>query len=181
MLHLGDNMTELDTYLGNIGAWKKTSWSLMMVALMVFSTTIAFMGTNAEFQQDWADSIQRTSVQTADQDDQPFRDRENHNSQPTPWSHPALLDPQYGDMGVMYGKVNDLSLLDLRASGWTLHLEERIGDDHDNDGIDDLNDLDDDNDGIYDLIERFDGCYGTGSLDHDNDGIPMKMTGVRKD
>ena len=124
-------MTELDRYLVNIGAWKKTSWSLMMVALMVFSTTIAFMGTNAEFQQDWADSIQRTSVQTADQDDQPFRDRENHNSQPTPWSHPALLDPQYNDMGVMYGKVNDLSLLDLRASGWTLHLEERIGDDHD--------------------------------------------------
>ena len=138
---------------------------------MVFSTTIAFMGTNTEFQQDWADSIQRTSVQTADQDDQPFRDRENYNSQPTPWSHPALLNPQYNDMGVMYGKVNDLSLLDLRASGWTLHLEERIGDDHDNDGIDDLNDLDDDNDGIYDLIERFDGCYGTGSLDHDNDGI----------
>ena len=34
--------------------------------------------------------------------------------------------------------------------------------DHDNDGIDDLNDLDDDNDGIYDLIERFDGCFGTG-------------------
>ena len=69
-------MTELNTYLENIGAWKKTSWSLMMVALMVFSTTIAFMGTNTEFQQDWADSIQRTSVQTADQDDQPFRDRE---------------------------------------------------------------------------------------------------------
>ena len=170
---MGDNMTELDTYLGNVGVYKKTTWSLMMVALMIFSTTLAMVeiDANGEFQHSWSESIQRTSVQTEDQADQPFRDREDYNSQPTPWSHPALLDPQYPDLGVMYGKVHDLSLLDLRASGWTLHLEERIGDDHDNDGIDDLNDLDDDNDGIYDLIERFDGCYGTGPLDHDNDGI----------
>ena len=173
MLHLGDNMTELDRYLGNIGVWKKTSWSLMMVALMVLSTTLASMqiGATEDIQENWGDSIQRTTVQTADQDDQPFRDREDYGSQHSPWSHPALLDPQYNDLGVMYGKVNDLSLLDLRASGWTLHLEERISDDHDNDGINDLDDLDDDNDGIYDLIERFDGCYGTGPLDHDNDGI----------
>ena len=177
MLHLGDNMTELDTYLGKIGAWKKTSWSLMMVTLMIFSTTLAALqiGVEEEVQVIWDDSVQRTAVQTADQDDQPFRDREVYDSQPTSWSHPALYDVQYNDMGVMYGKVNDLSLLDLRASGWTLHLEERIGDDHDNDGIDDLNDLDDDNDGIYDLIERFDGCYGTGPLDHDNDGIPDEL------
>ncbi len=141
---------------------------------MVLSTTLAAMqmGAMTDLEQNWSDSVERTAVQTADQDDQPFRDREAHGSQPTPWSHPALLDSQYNDLGVMYGKVHDLSLLDLRASGWTLHLEERIGDDHDNDGIDDLNDLDDDNDGIYDLIERFDGCYGTGPLDHDNDGIP---------
>ena len=50
-------------------------------------------------------------------------------------------------------------------------LEESGADDHDNDGIDDLNDLDDDNDGIYDLLERFDGCFGTDPYDHDNDGI----------
>ena len=31
--------------------------------------------------------------------------------------------------------------------------------------------MDDDNDGINDLIERFDGCYGTDPFDHDNDGI----------
>ena len=43
--------------------------------------------------------------------------------------------------------------------------------DHDNDGINDLDDLDDDNDGISDLIERFDGCYGTDPYDHDNDGV----------
>ena len=177
MLHLGDNMTELDTYLGKIGAWKKTSWSLMMVALMILSTTLAALQIDAdeEVQEIWGDSVQRTAVQTADQDDQPFRDREVYHTQPTSWNHPALYDVQYNDLGVMYGKVHDLSLLDLRASGWTLHLEERIGDDHDNDGIDDLNDLDDDNDGIYDLIERFDGCYGTGPLDHDNDGITDEL------
>ena len=53
-----------------------------------------------------------------------------------------------------------------------LHLpEETRAGDHDNDGINDLDDLDDDNDGIYDLLERFDGCYGTDPYDHDNDGI----------
>ena len=28
--------------------------------------------------------------------------------------HPALLDPGYGDLGVLYGKVHDLSLLSLK-------------------------------------------------------------------
>ena len=159
-------MTEFDMYLENIGRWKKTSWSLIMVALMMFSL---FAGMNVpaskEIKDDWADSIDRSPVQTMDQSNQPYREWENHGDVATPFTHPALLDPAYGDNGVMYGKINDLSLLDLRSNGWTLHLEERIGNDHDNDGIDDLNDLDDDNDGIYDLIERFDGCFGTGPLD----------------
>ena len=49
--------------------------------------------------------------------------------------------------------------------------EETETEDHDNDGINDLDDLDDDNDGISDLIERFDGCFGTDPYDHDNDGL----------
>ena len=85
--------------------------------------------------------------------------------------HPALLDPGYGDLGVLYGKVHDLSLLSLNAPGFGTMLEEPTPNDHDNDGISDLNDLDDDNDGIYDLLERFDGCFGTDPYDHDNDGI----------
>ena len=87
---MGDNMTELDRYLGNIGVWKKTSWSLMMVALMVLSTTLATMqiGATDDGQLGWSDSVERTSIQTADQDDQPFRERENYDSQHTPWSHP---------------------------------------------------------------------------------------------
>ncbi len=72
-----------------------------------------------------------------------------------PDGHPALWDTQYSDPGILTGKL----------------LEESRTSDHDNDGIDDLNDLDDDNDGIYDLLELFDGCYGTHPYDHDNDGI----------
>ncbi|MDP6900110.1 MAG: hypothetical protein QGF94_04670 [Candidatus Thalassarchaeaceae archaeon] len=165
-------MTKIDRYLENIGMWRKTSWSLIMVSMMILSTlagmSVAF--TDAS-ESDWNDSVKRTAVQTGDQYDQPYRETVNRGDVASPFTHPALMDPAYGDYGVMYGKVSDLSLLNLRADGWTLHLEERIGDDHDNDGIDDLNDLDDDNDGIYDLIERFDGCFGTGPLDHDNDGI----------
>ena len=85
--------------------------------------------------------------------------------------HPALLDPGYADLGVLYGKVHDLSLLSLNSPGFGVMLEEPTPNDHDNDGISDLNDLDDDNDGIYDLLERFDGCFGTDPYDHDNDGV----------
>ncbi len=86
-------------------------------------------------------------------------------------AHPALYDTQYADSGVMFGKINDLSLLNLQAPAeYGIFLEEQIPNDHDNDGIPDLDDLDDDNDGIYDLLERFDGCFGTEPYDHDNDG-----------
>jgi hypothetical protein len=88
-----------------------------------------------------------------------------------PDGHPALYDVQYPDPLVSYGKVNDLSLLDLRPQNHGILLEETNGKDHDNDGIQDIDDLDDDNDGIYDLLERFDGCASTDPYDHDNDGI----------
>ena len=58
-------MTEFDMYIENIGRWKKTSWSLIMVALMMFSL---FAGMNVpaskEIKEDWADSIDRSPVQT---------------------------------------------------------------------------------------------------------------------
>jgi len=163
-------MTRIDTYLDEMTGNRKIAWSLLMVLLMILTPMTAFpMTTDAEALP--GDLIARSSVQTMDQSDQPFRGDHHYGVIPDVFTHPALFDPQYGDEGVMYGKVYDTSLLDLRGEGWSLHLEERLADDHDNDGIDDLNDLDDDNDGIYDLIERFDGCFGTGSLDHDNDGI----------
>ena len=84
--------------------------------------------------------------------------------------HEALWDLTWADSTTRYGQISDTSVLSLNP-GYGMMLEESGADDHDNDGIDDLNDLDDDNDGIYDLLERFDGCIGTDPYDHDNDGI----------
>ena len=84
--------------------------------------------------------------------------------------HPIFFDTQYSDYGVMDGKINDLELLSILYGGSRgALLEETMADDHDNDGIPDLTDLDDDNDGAYDLLERFDGCWTTDPYDHDND------------
>ena len=89
-----------------------------------------------------------------------------------PQPHPALYDIMWTDPGVASGVISDTSALLALSETYSVMLEESNKEDHDNDGINDLNDLDDDNDGIYDLLERFDGCYGTDPLDHDNDGIP---------
>ncbi|NDG47054.1 MAG: hypothetical protein EBY37_08155, partial [Flavobacteriia bacterium] len=86
-------------------------------------------------------------------------------------AHEALRDLMWSDPGVSSGIIMDLSVLESVIPAYSSFLEETQAGDHDNDGIDDLNDLDDDNDGIYDLLERFDGCYGTDPYDHDNDGI----------
>jgi hypothetical protein len=85
--------------------------------------------------------------------------------------HEALTNMMWSDPGVGSGIIVDISVLEEVLPRYTTFLEDPRAGDHDNDGIDDLNDLDDDNDGIYDLLERFDGCYGTDPYDHDNDGI----------
>jgi len=155
---------------------RKVQWSLLMVLMMVLSTTASLVFSDKTDDDGLQSSpVVKHAVQTMDQHDQPFREVESRGEMASPFGHPALMNSQYPDPAVMYGKVSDVSILNLKADGWTLHLEERISDDHDNDGINDLADLDDDNDGIYDLIERFDGCYGTGPLDHDNDGITDEM------
>jgi len=89
-----------------------------------------------------------------------------------PQPHPALYDIMWTDPGVSSGVISDMSAILALSETYSVLLEESNKEDHDNDGINDLNDLDDDNDGIYDLLERFDGCYGTDPFDHDNDGIP---------
>ena len=86
-------------------------------------------------------------------------------------AHEALANLMWSDPGVSSGIIVDLSVLEAAIPAYSTFLEETQAGDHDNDGIDDLNDLDDDNDGIYDLLERFDGCFGTDPYDHDNDGI----------
>ena len=104
-------MTEFDTYLAKIASWKKTSWSLMMVSLMLLSTTLAGMNLidNEEREEVWEDSVHRTAVQIATQDYQAYRENANHGDVPSPFTHPALLDPSYSDPGVMYGKIYDHS------------------------------------------------------------------------
>ena len=87
-----------------------------------------------------------------------------------PHQESIFQDIFYNDPAAIYGKVSDISALSIDPR-YGVKVEESTTDDHDNDGINDLEDLDDDNDGINDLIERFDGCYGTDPFDHDNDGI----------
>ena len=87
------------------------------------------------------------------------------------FAHEALSNLMWADPGVSAGIIVDLSVLEAAIPSYSSFLEETRAGDHDNDGINDLDDLDDDNDGIYDLLERFDGCYGTDPYDHDNDGI----------
>ena len=95
----------------------------------------------------------------------------NINDHLPPQPHPAIHDIMWADSGVSSGVINDLSAIAALSQTYSIFLEESNKEDHDNDGINDLDDLDDDNDGIYDLLERFDGCYGTDPLDHDNDGV----------
>ena len=153
---------------------RKSTVSVGIVLLMITSTWLAMI----------ADLSEEKEVETTLVDADPLTMSE---MQSTPQSgqgawhggmtaqygldlHDALWDMTWSDPGVMYGGIEDLSVLSLDA-GYGMYLEESGKDDHDNDGIDDLNDLDDDNDGIYDLLERFDGCIGTDPYDHDNDGI----------
>jgi hypothetical protein len=156
---------------------KKRFWAVAIV-LLFFGSIFATFG-SALVEVDLFKSTNSNVIQINDRIplSQTTEEPQNGMSDSTQGStyaqiqHPALLDPGYGDLGVLYGKVHDLSLLSLNAPGFGIMLEDPTPNDHDNDGISDLNDLDDDNDGIYDLLERFDGCYGTDPYDHDNDGV----------
>ena len=146
----------------------------LMVFIMLFSTQMYsfqdFEPYNDE-ESEWGPVTQRTAFQQLDTANGPMA--ENNEMQPgaeNPFSHPAFNDPMYHDPLSIYGKVSDPAALAIDPSYGFL-LEETDTEDHDNDGISDLYDLDDDNDGINDLIERFDGCYGTDPFDHDNDGV----------
>ena len=153
---------------------RKSTVSIGIVLLMITSTWLAMITSiSQDFEVDTelidADPLSMSPVQSTDQGGQ----GEWNNGMPTHLAldmHDALWDMAWADPGVFYGQIDDISALDL-DSGYRSYLEESTSDDHDNDGINDLNDLDDDNDGIYDLLERFDGCESTDPYDHDNDGI----------
>ena len=153
---------------------KKSGSALMMVVLMLMSTQMYnFMGVEEE----------KTSLETAEEAPartayQQFYQAEGQTTGATQgqpavmgnFDHEAFTDPSWVDPASYQGKITDPSVL-LTNPGYGFLLEQTNTEDHDNDGINDLDDLDDDNDGISDLIERFDGCYGTDPFDHDNDGI----------
>ena len=153
---------------------KKSVVAVLMVFIMLFSTQMysfqdfePYSGEESEF----GPVIKRTAFQQIDVSNGPMA--EYNEIQPgaeNPFSHPAFTDPMYHDPLSVYGKVSDSAALAIDPS-YGFMLEETDTEDHDNDGISDLYDLDDDNDGINDLIERFDGCYGTDPFDHDNDGV----------
>ncbi|MCS5537618.1 MAG: hypothetical protein NZ770_05890, partial [Candidatus Poseidoniaceae archaeon] len=153
---------------------RKTTVSVGIMLLMITSTWLAVISdfsreVKVETNLVSADPLTMSEAQSTDQGGQGGWNG-GMSSQYGLELHDALWDLAWADPGVMYGGINDHTVLSLDA-GYGLMLEESAKDDHDNDGINDLEDLDDDNDGIYDLLERFDGCVGTDPYDHDNDGI----------
>lgn len=153
---------------------KKSGSALMMVVLMIMSTQMYnFIGLdekspNLEVSED---KSARTAYQQFYQaEGATIGTTQGHPVAMVDFDHAAYNDAGWVDYASYQGKITDPSVL-LSDPGYGFFLEETNTDDHDNDGINDLDDLDDDNDGISDLIERFDGCYGTHPFDHDNDGI----------
>ncbi|MFL2959830.1 MAG: hypothetical protein ACJZ5P_07310 [Candidatus Thalassarchaeaceae archaeon] len=152
---------------------RKALTAVMLVGIMLFSTQMYSF-------QDFETYDEKSSIRGESSDREPFQQSgqaqwpSNEISQPTQahqqfFNHPAFTDPSFHDQMSYYGKVSDPSALMMQPE-YSFFLEETDAEDHDNDGIGDLSDLDDDNDGINDLIEMFDGCFGTHPFDHDNDG-----------
>ncbi|HIF46242.1 MAG TPA: DUF4129 domain-containing protein [Candidatus Poseidoniales archaeon] len=161
-------------YDQKINQRRKSTVSVGIVLLMITSTWLAMIAdlsepTSPDMQLKGAQPLALSEAQSTDQGGQGEWDGGMSSSAGLEM-HDALWDLAWADPGAMYGTITDHSILDLNA-GYGLLLEESRADDHDNDGINDLDDLDDDNDGIYDLLERFDGCFGTDPYDHDNDGV----------
>ncbi len=152
---------------------KKIIPAFSMIAIMLLSPQISLLlNTDDSPEQDSrVEPPKRTAYQQLEQLGGSVQGgNQNSPSMMSQFQTAAYQDPFYNDPAAIYGKVSDPSALALNPM-YGFFLEETNTDDHDNDGIDDLNDLDDDNDGINDLIERFDGCFGTDPLDHDNDGV----------
>ncbi|MEC7504624.1 MAG: hypothetical protein VX524_05050, partial [Candidatus Thermoplasmatota archaeon] len=163
-------------YTQQIEERQRLSMAIIIVFLMLASSLLAMVQTVQDGEGPSQDTrlvqgggLGMSSVQSTDQGGQGEWDGAHDAS--LDFAHEALLDMMWADPGVSAGVIVDLSVLEAAIPSYSSFLEETRAGDHDNDGINDLDDLDDDNDGIYDLLERFDGCYGTDPYDHDNDGI----------
>jgi len=151
---------------------KQTLSALILVSIMIFSTQM-YTFQNFDTDQNLSEreiSPNKTTIQQSSENSDEPNGQQSQSQEFNPFNHPIFSNPSYHDPASYYGKVSDISAL-TAFPGYEFYLEETNTDDHDNDGIDDLNDLDDDNDGLNDLIERFDGCFGTHPFDHDNDGL----------
>jgi plastocyanin len=156
-----------------IGDRKRRNSAIAVVMLMLLSSQmynlLNFEDEDPE-ESVWGAVPHRTAYQQMNQASGPMSgDSQGQPATEFSFNQVSFTDPSYHDPASFYGQVSNPAALNLDA-GYGFFLEETQTDDHDNDGIDDLHDLDDDNDGIVDLIERFDGCYGTDPFDHDNDG-----------
>ena len=156
-----------------IGDRKRRNSAIAVVMLMLLSSQmynlLNFEDEDPE-ESVWGVVPHRTAYQQMNQASGPMSgDSQGQPATEFSFNQVSFTDPSYHDPASFYGQVSNPAALNLDA-GYGFFLEETQTEDHDNDGIDDLHDLDDDNDGIVDLIERFDGCYGTDPFDHDNDG-----------
>ena len=126
---------------------RKSTVSVGIVFLMITSTWLGLISTvSQEFEVESqlvdADPLSMSEAQSTDQGGQ----GEWNGRMPSQYGlqmHDALWDLTWSDSSTMYGQIEDISALSLDP-GYGLMLEESAADDHDNDGINDLDDLDDD-------------------------------------
>ena len=146
-------------HLETISHRQKLTMSLTIIILMLTSTMLALVqdfsseetAQTVTFRE--GEKIPLTApVQSTDQGGQG-----SWNGAQDQWqldNHPILSEIMWTDPGIASGIITDKSAIEALMPRFAPLLEESNKDDHDNDGVSDLYDLDDDNDGIYDLLER---------------------------
>ena len=93
-------------------------WMVALMLLMSISSSVAYAGVGeSELEMEAPGSVgERTPIQTTDQNWRGNHANEGRGSMPGRMPHPALLDPQYGDPAVMYGKASGGMKLRRRIS-----------------------------------------------------------------
>ena len=122
---------------------KKIIPAFSMIAIMLLSPQITLLlNTDHSPERDsLVEPPKRTAYQQLEQLGGTVQNG-NHNSlsMTNQFQYAAHQDPFYNDPAALYGKVSDPFALALDPM-YGFFLEETNTDDHDNDGIDDLNDL----------------------------------------
>ena len=123
---------------------KRVLPAMTLVTLMILSTQLMIFekpSVSVE-EEESIEPSKRTAYPQMGQVSAPVQgDGQYQPATTNPFQNPAF-SPFYNDAASIYGKVSDLSALGLDPS-YGFFLEETNTDDHDNDGINDLDDLDD--------------------------------------